>query len=222
MKSLQCMVLALAMGSISVAQASVAVYDSAASFNTAVTGLQTFDFSGVTFPDATPDSLSGDRTVGGAVFSSPGIPFTIRDGFSSTSYGVDFFSGQSPNELPSQVDVSLTGLLAFGFEYAAYATTPGSAITIALDTGEQFSRNLPLTAGATQFIGFVSTAPVHGVTFTTISNASAPDPYAYSLDIVHFQAASSVPEADAWALMLAGLATVGFARRCGLARRKNI
>lgn len=200
----------IAIGALTFAHAAcadVTAFDTAASFSAVVSNIHSFDFSGLNFP-ASINAIEGSRTVGGATFTSPGtgFSFTIKANYGGATYGADFFSGQSPNASPSEVLVTFAGLSAISFEYGSYVATPGSPITITLSSGEQFTRNLPVTPGTSGFIGLVSSTPITSVLFTTISNASAPNPFAYSMDIVRFQTASPVPENAPWLMLGAGLA----------------
>jgi len=210
--------LGLALSSTMTAHAMVTAYADAASFAAAAGPTNTYDFNGV--PVSSPPGFAfGPQTVGGVTFSSTGLSFTLAVGGGPTSYGVQFFSGQSSDADPSDVLVSLPGSKAIAFHYGAYTTTAGTPITFTLSSGEVFSQLLPPQSGIdTNFIGFVSTADITGLTLSTVANVASPPPYAYSLDIIDFTVgplASPVPEPSVWALMLAGLAiaTLGMRRR---------
>lgn len=215
------------LGSVSLAQAvtisNVTMYTSAASFAAAVSGAVTYGFNGISTvaspagPIAesaiTPELATGPQTVAGVTFNSSGIAFVLpATGYGN--YGVQFFSGQSPNLLPSDVLMSFAGRSAIGITYGAYGTTAGTPVTITLNTGNSYTQILPTVAGTdTNFIGFVSSVPLTSITLKTVANVAAPPPYAYSLDIVNFTLATPVPEPATWVLAALGLVAVGSAAR---------
>ena len=188
---------------------SVSVYNTAASFAAAVSGAVTYGFNGTPLPPVT-GLLFGPQTVAGVTFNSTGFAFLLRLGSGSTTYGAQFFSGQSPNANPSDVVVTLAGTQAIAFKYGAYATTTGTPITVTLSTGDVYTQLLPPIAGTdTNFLGFVSTTPITKITLATVANVASPPPIAYSLDIVNFTLASPVPEPAAWVLGLLGVGLLG-------------
>ena len=203
---------------VSSAQAIVTSYSTSASFNAAVTGEVSYGFNGIVTPPNT--FVNGPQTVGGVTFNSNVFPFTLASP-PYGNYGVGVFSGQSPDTRPSDVVVTLpgAGTSAIGFQYGSYNSTPGTPVTITLSTGDVFTQFFPPNAGMdTNFIGFVSTAPITSVTLQTIPNVlplPPATPFAYSLDIVSFTLApaAAVPEPSTWGLMIAGLAFVGVAAR---------
>ena len=200
----------------------VSVYSSAASFAAAVSGAATYGFNGISTVAApleqtaesaiAPELATGPQTVAGVTFNSSGIAFVLPA--STANYGVQFFSGQSPNLLPSDVLMSFAGRYAIGITYGAYATTSGTPVTITLSTGNSYTQTLPTVAGTdTNFIGFVSSVPLTSITLKTVANVAAPPPYAYSLDIVNFTLATPVPEPGTSVLAGLGLVAVGWAAR---------
>lgn len=192
------------------AQASVDTYDSWAAFSSAVPSAAVHDFSGLLIPTDT-HILIGPQSVAGVTFDSTKIPFAIL-GEPGRYGGAQIFSGQSPDLDPSDVVITLGGLSVFGLTYGAYVTTPGTAVTITLSSGDVFVQQLPPNSGVdTNFFGFVSTTPIAGLTLKTIDNVQSPPPYAYSLDVVSF--ATAVPEPAAWGLMALGLGLVGWVAR---------
>ena len=211
--------IALALSWAVQARASVTVYTGEAGFAAAAGATTTHDFNGVLI-DPTLGLAYGPQTVGGVTFDSTGAPFVLAVGAGGSTYGKQFFSGQSATAAPSDVLVSLAGSNAIAFHYGAYLTTPGTPITFTLSSGEVFSQLLPPLSGTdTNFIGFISTTAITGLTLATVANVASPPPYAYTLDVVDFTVgalATPVPEPSGWALMLAGLAVGG---GIGLRRR---
>jgi hypothetical protein len=207
----------LALLASSPVRAGVAAYDTFASFNAAVAGLITYGFNGITVPE--PGCIGcalGPQTVGGITFNSTGFPFVLAADPTRYGGGVQVFSGQSSTVDPSNVIVTTPGIYAIGFNFGAYITTPGTPVTIALNTGDVFTRILPPNAGLdTVFLGFTSTAPLTSIIFTTIGNVANPPPVAYSLDIVNFTTISPVPEPAEWAMMALGLGAIAFLRKRG-------
>ena len=153
--------------------------------------------------------MVGPQTVAGVTFNSTGFAFLLGLGSGPTTYGAQYFSGQSPNANPSDVVVTLAGTQAIAFKYGAYGTTTGTPITITLSTGGVYTQLLPPNIGDTNFLGFVSTTPITKITLATVANVASPPPYAYSLDIVNFTLASPVPEPAAWVLALLGVGVLG-------------
>ena len=193
------------------AQATVDSFNTWAAFSSAVPAASVHDFNGLVIPTST-HFLIGPQTVAGVTFDSTKIAFAIL-GEAGRYGGANIFSGQSADTDPSDVVISLGGVLAFGVTYGAYVTTPATPVTITLSSGEVFVQNLPANSGVdTNFFGFVSTAPIAGLTLKTIANVlTDPPTYAHSLDVVSF--AAVVPEPASWGLLALGLGLVGLAAR---------
>ena len=189
------------------AHATVTAYTDAVSFAAAVTGATSYDFDGV-LVTSPPGFAYGAQTIGGVTFDSTGGTFTLAVGGGGSTYGKQFFSGQSATAAPSDVLVSLAGTHAIAFTYGAYLTTAGTPITFTLSTGDVFTQNLPPQSGTdTNFMGFVSTTTITGLTLATVANVASPPPYAYTLDVVDFTVATpaaAVPEPSQMMLMVAG------------------
>ena len=197
------------------AGAAVTVYDSAATFGAAVAGAAEHGFEGIAPANG---NLYGAATVAGVTFDSNVAKFVI-DGLATPNYGASFFSGQSPDMRPSDVLVSMAGVNAIGFTFGSYVSTPGTAVTVGLSTGDTFITSFPLASEPnTKFIGFVSDTPITAISLSSIANPPSPPgglDYSYSLDIVNFTiAAAAVPEPASLVLMLLGLGLVApLARR---------
>ena len=202
------------------AEAAVTVYNNAGAFGDALSGVTTFGFSGIGEADWYSTYPAG-LTVGPATFSAPdripgnagtkGTLFLFGDQYRGNPYGTTAaLSSQGLGGAKAILDVDLTSpVYAIGFDVGSY-TTLNAATSIFINGVDVSDLVLPAGTGApypTEFVGFVSSAPITSVVF---SNASAP-----AIDLTDFKigAMAPVPEPSAWALLTLGIGLMGGALR---------
>jgi len=100
------------------------VYTDTTSFNNAISGATTYDFTSIPLLGALPPPNSdvqytiGDATVGGVTFTAPSCTAVVITYGPGTFGGVHFFSGQGPLAGPSNATATLAGVTAIGFYYS--------------------------------------------------------------------------------------------------------
>lgn len=196
---------AAAAAAVSPASATVILYTSQATFDTAAPTATTFGFDahGTTTFEPNPISIHGlsfkDNPTAADALNGGSASVILISAANTSTYGQDFLSYQNSNVgILSEIDSA--GTYAIGFSYGAYVLAGPSTVT--LSTGDSFAI-APSTSPA--FIGFTSTAPITSVTIDS--------PGGYDFDLISVSAIPTVPEPAMWALMLVGFGGVGAAMR---------
>jgi hypothetical protein len=202
-------------GAATVAQASVEVFTNEAAFDAAISNAATFGFTGVA-EDQWFSTFPGGLQVGPVRFSTPGTLFVFSDDYRGNPYGTTAAaSAQGIGGAKASLDMSISSssISAIGFDYGSY-TTLGALSDIVINGVDVGRVTTPIVQGASNFIGFLSSAPITSVAF---NNTSAP-----AIDILDFTTGSAlaagVPEPSEWALMIVGVAMIGGVLR--LARKR--
>lgn len=191
------------------AQATIAVYTTQASFLAAIGayGVDTFD-------DLTPGAATGpgplSRSAGGIsyeVATSPNSPIMYgagspADPWLSTNNAADFitFSGFSPG-------VYAAGAQMFGSDVAGAYLERG-LLAVRASNGVDTETRFKFRAPQDTFFGFVSDSPLTTLEIKMFYGSANPVWPAVN-DLI----LAAVPEPETYALMLAGLAAIGFMAR---------
>lgn len=191
------------------AQAAITVYTSQASFLSAIGAYVVETFDDLTPGTATPAGPLS-RSVGGIsydVASSPNSPIlygagSLADPWLSTNNANDriTFSSFSPG-------VYAAGAQVFGSDVVGDYLARGLVVIRAsngIDTETQFSFRAPQAT----FFGFVSDSPLTTLEIQMFSSDANP-----VWPTVNDMILAAVPEPETYALMLAGLAAIGFMAR---------
>ncbi len=184
----------------------VTVYTSAAAFASATSGPSTIGFQGIITPPATYaifTTLSNDGVTFRDGDRSVYVNVTAADYYAPIfSYPADFLvdsaNGDSSNTLNITFASSQT---AVGLDFGSLLS---GAATLTASTGTVVSDSAPPSAGSTEFIGFVSSAPITSLALTITGGD-------YILEDVVL--ATPVAEPGAWVLILLGFGGLGGALR---------
>ena len=188
--------LALAVSS----QAQVTSYSDRPSFTSAASGLTMIDFNDqVTLPDTFTTYPGASVTLSDVTFTANSTLFAVTSGY-DPAYDLGdgtvlSWQGGFPNLLTVALPVGTT---AVGLDFGAFETVD---FTFTLSTGDVYV--LPGSATPTNspaFTGFVSVAPITGLTISGVNAAP-------QLDRFVFGGASAVPEPRSVALLV-GMASV--------------
>jgi hypothetical protein len=194
MKSVKFALMGVALAAAGASNAAVTTYTDQAAWNAAAGAVTVEDFTDTTLvPGLTLSTTNGSIDVGG--FFHDGA-FTYTSSASDTTFSF----GTSVNALSGFWDLLPNGI--------------GSGISLTTSAGDVVV--LTNDYFANTFYGFTTTSAFTSFTI----NALAVDPRleTYNLDNLAFNnAAAVVPEPETYAMMLAGLAAVGF-----MARRRKI
>ena len=209
------LVVAVCLGSATLARADMVVFTSRAAFTAAATNLQNINFEGL---PSVP--VFGVLTLSGVGFSGINgvIPVTAPN-FGYTGPGTALVNIGVPEV--SGINVTLPGgITAIGTDLLTFSPDNRSPIVITLSTGATFTfSGDPLPAR--QFIGFTSDVAITSLIFSSRSNNLSAASRIGVDDFVFGQVqANPIPEPSTVVLLSTGLAGVGTAvRRQRKARR---
>lgn len=206
--TLRPVVVAAALLAVGAAQASVDVYNDEASFLAAISNYATDTFEdlipGVAYPGPLVRSAG---SVGYTVSTAPNSPILYgagdgADAWLSSNNAADFVTFEGFSQ-----PIYAIGAYAFGSDINGLFQAKG--LTAArVTTGEGTTVDFTLRAGVDNYFGFVSSTPItmfeiktfygqNNITWPTINDLTV----------------AAVPEPGTYALLLAGLAAVGFVAR---------
>jgi hypothetical protein len=195
---------ALVVASAGGAGATITVYSSQASFDSAYPSASLVDFSSLTPSDnPIPNST---LTLDGDTFRSSDPLFLLFGCCGTGDYGVNFLSAQIVGSGGDSLEILTPPLSAIGLTYGNYFFPP-EPITVILSNGSQVIA--PSADDLGDFIGLSSTTPIYGLILSTYA---VPDyPMGATLDLLSVEqvAAPPVPEPAGWALMLVGVSLAG-------------
>lgn len=210
------------------AEASVIIFNNAGSFESAVSGSQTFTFDGLASPGV-PSSAGFQvfptgLTINGATFVGVNSPLFVIDpaaslfpayeGFGSGSF-ITAAGGTGAHSL-SQIAVRLPShVSAVGFDLGTFGQR-GEPVTVSF-LSQSFTFGTSPEFAQPTFVGFTSDRPLGTILLSARAGANA------RLNLDNFMigpAASAVPEPATWAFMIVGFGAVGASIRS--ARRKRL
>lgn len=216
---LKCMLAAAsvaALASAGVARAD-AMYTNQAAFDAGAGPLTTIDFNDIAAPGSFVSYGTGPLTLSGVTFTGNGSMFVIDPGY----YGASYPNGGFLNSdyATTGVDTILATLPAnvksVGFDFGGLLGSPVT-FQVTLSDGHTFtatSNNSITGTGALDFAGFAASTPISSI---QINMPDAPNYNA--IDNFTF-GSGGVPEPATWAMLIVGVAMIGFAaRRRSLAR----
>ena len=185
------------------ARAQSLLFTDRALFQAATASLNSIDFNDqVELPATFVNYFGNQVTVSGVTFSADQGLFAVNPAFSS-DYGLGngtALSWQREDTLPSVLSVALPrGINAVGVNFGAFESVP---FTFTLSTGETFvlgSSTTPIDTPT--FAGFVSAAPLIGLTITATDFAPQIDRFEFGSG----PSIPSVPEPSRLALFLVGV-----------------
>ena len=132
-------------------------------------------------------------------------------GFNVTSGGANWFGFPNTNSADSEATFAFDAPTnAFGFYTTGVQSFAVAELTVTFNDGVSQSFDLPVNVnGGASFFGFIDSEAFTSVTITSVSNGDGTD--LWGIDNVSYNLASgAVPEPSTWAMMLAGLAGLGF------------
>lgn len=209
MKSIkiQALTAAVLLSAAAAAQADITTYTSQAAFNAAVgnRGVDTFNDLSI---DLLPESLS--RTAGSYSYtaSAPGSQLYgaggAGDGWLSTNRATDtiLFNGFMPG-------VTAAGGFFFGSDIAGQ-WVEGSTVIVHASDGVDSADFTISNSGVTSFVGFSST---RGLVSLSMESVSATGPIWNTANNFTLGQVQAVPEPAEYAMLLAGLLSLGWAAR---------
>jgi hypothetical protein len=187
------------------ANAAITVYTSLAAFNAATTAQGTDTYTGFSITGATPSPITRNAGPYGYTASTPGNFFgagTTANPWLSTNTATDTvtlnaFTGGVTAAGGNFFGSDISGLFAAG------------DITVSATDGSGTTTQTIIGATQASFLGFVSTGALSSLTFVAVQPAAT---FLWpTLD--NLVLATTVPEPQTYAMMLAGLGLVGFMAR---------
>jgi hypothetical protein len=125
--------------------------------------------------------------------------------YSPNNYGADIIVDSSSPSLSNTLVIALPSIHALALDFGGLGFTGASTATITLSNGHTLAiASLP-TVGNTEFVGFVSTDALTGLTLLTAND---------SWVVKDFITSTPVPEPATWILGLAALLALGIRNRC--------
>jgi hypothetical protein len=213
MKLLKLAAIAIALVLSSAASAAITVYTSQAAFDAATSNQGIDTFTGLTITSPTPSPITRTAGVYGYTASASSSSFfgagTTADPWLSTNRAVASitFDAFTPG-------VQAVGGNFFGSDING-VFLQGSISLTATDTSGAVSQTI-VDATTTSFLGFVSTGAMSSLTVASVQPGTGS--LWPTVDNLTLAIASPVPEAENYAMLLAGLSMVGLVAR----RRRNL
>jgi hypothetical protein len=183
-------------------------FTSLSAYNGVTANSSTINFNGI-LPSGTPFQGFNPLVVGGVSFSTPTawalVNVTTRNFYSPNNYGSDIIVDSTSPSLNNVLAVAFSGTHALALDFGGLGFTGAGSALITLSNGHNFSvAGLP-TVGNTEFVGFVSTDAITGLSLATTND---------SWVVTDFTTSTTVPEPSSWILGLTALLAVRpFGRR---------